>query len=104
MHRYIFSLRKGRITRYVIRKYISLTLSYLNHVIFFSTFRQTGRKSELVARAFGAYELNVLFAKCSVEHMYVQFVNKLSMLGVVTIKTLQALQILFVITTFQINP
>ena len=36
--------------------------------------------------------------------MYVQFVNKLSMLGVVTMKTLQALQIVFVITAFQINP
>ena len=95
----LFSLRKGRITRYIIRKYISLTLSFLNHFIFFSDFsprrisersvlmprqaeevlqyddflgwtvsslkdflslrglKQTGLKSELVARAFGAYEL-----------------------------------------------
>ena len=35
----LFSLRKGRITRYSIRKYIFLTLSFLNHFIFFSTFR-----------------------------------------------------------------
>ena len=32
-----------------------------------------------------------------------QFVKKLSMLGVVTMKTLQALQISFVITAFQID-
>ena len=38
------------------------------------------------------------------ESMYVQFVKKLSMLGAVTMKTLQALHISFVTTAFQINP
>ena len=37
------------------------------------------------------------------ESMYVQFVKKLSMLGVVIMKTLQVLRISFVITAFQIN-
>ena len=84
--------------------FLGWTVSSLKDFPSLRGLKQTGRKSELVARAFGAYELNVLFAKCPVEHMHVQFVNKLSMLGVVTMKTLQALQILFVITAFQINP
>ena len=84
--------------------FLGWTVSSLKDFLSLRRLKQTGRKSELVARAFGAYELNVSFAKCPVEHMYVQFVNKLSMLGIVTMKTLQALQILFVITAFQINP
>ena len=84
--------------------FLGWTVSSLKDFLSLGGLKQTGRKSELVARAFGAYELNVLFTKCPAEHMYVQFVNKLSMLGVVTMKTLQALQILFVITAFQINP
>ena len=84
--------------------FLSWTVSSLKDFLSLRGLKQTGRKSELVARAFRAYERNVVFAKCPDEHMYVQFVNKLSMLGVVTMKTLQALQILFVITAFQINP
>ena len=37
------------------------------------------------------------------ENMYVQFVKKQSMHGVVTMKTLQTLQISFAIIVFQIN-
>ena len=37
------------------------------------------------------------------ENMYVQFVKKQSMRGVVTMKTLQTLQISFAIIVFQIN-
>ena len=84
--------------------FLGWTVSSLKDFLSLRGLKQTDRKSELVSRAFGAYELNVLFAKCPVEHMYVQFVIKLYMLGVVTTKTLQALQISFVITAFQINP
>ena len=37
------------------------------------------------------------------ENMYVQFVKRRSMHGVVTMKTLQALQISFAIDVFQMN-
>ena len=48
-------------------------------------------------------DVNHVCPVCTMESMYAQFVKKQSMHGVVTRRTLQALQILFVIIVFQIN-